>query len=123
MNLRTGALLALVLLTGCSSGTPSAAPTTPPPTTASATAKPTPTPSKKPTATPSRTPAPITPPPATGTPIGVDGALVSRADPGAPVTVGESADCAAMFPDITRPSCAALTLDGGHLLWVTGRRS
>src|SRR5258708_539950 len=123
MDFRRGALVALALLTGCSSGTPSAAPTTRPPTTAPVTPAPTRKPATTPPATPSRTPsrAPATPPPATGNPIGIDGALVSRAEPGTPATVGQGADCATVFADITRPTCAAVTMDGGHLLWATGR--
>ncbi len=119
MRVPAGALVAFVLLAGCSSdGTPKATPTTPPPTTRSATPKPKPKP--KPTSA-SPTPTATTPPPVTGDVIGVDGALVSRVEPGTPQQVNQGADCATVFPDVTRPTCAAVTMDGGHVLWATGR--
>jgi hypothetical protein len=112
------AVTALVLVTGCSSGgTPQAAPTSLPPTR-SATPKPKPKPKPTPA---SPTPTATTPPPVTGEVIGVNGALLARVDPGEPRQVTEDSDCAAVFPDVTRPTCGAVTMDGGRLLWGTGR--
>jgi hypothetical protein len=117
------ALPALLLLAGCSSGSPAAKPS---PAPSATTAKPRPKPKPKPKVTPS-SPAPTsvvptTPPPATGDPIGTAGALLTLvADPGPARTVSATADCAKVFPEVTRPTCGATTMAGGGLLWVKGR--
>lgn len=117
------ALAALLLVAGCSSGTPAARQTTPPPSSPAPSrtpAKPS-APSRTPSRTPSRPPsASPTPPPVTGTPLGIADALVARTGPGTPVTVGQNADCATVAPDLTMPQCAAVRMNGGSLLWVTG---
>ena len=115
------AALAAVALTACGGGDPSTVATSPPASTPSATtAKPKPKPKPKPTKTPSPTPSP-TRPPVTGAEVGTAEALVARVEPGEPRRVEQGTDCGTVFPDVDRPKCAALKLDGGNLLWVTGR--
>jgi hypothetical protein len=122
MRLAPAALAALVLLGGCSSGTPAAKPT---PAPTSAKPKPHPKPKPKPSgsATPTPTPSATTPPPVpTGDAVGTAGALLAVvAAPGPARKVGGAADCASVFPEVTRPTCGGATLDGGGLLWVKGR--
>lgn len=111
----------LATLAACSSGgSPKARPTTPPPTTKAP--KPKPKPSGSPSRTPSVTPsASPTPAPVTGTVLTTSGALVALAPSGqAPRKVAATADCATAFPDMESPTCGALKLDGGSLLWGAG---
>src|SRR3954470_6386867 len=97
------ALPALLLLAGCSSGSPAAKPS---PAPSASTAKPRPKPKPKPKVTPSSpvptSAVPTTPPPATGDPLGTAGALLTLvADPGPARTVSATADCAKVFPEVT----------------------
>lgn len=114
------AVAALLVVTACGGSDPEPAatgsPSTAKPTASATTAKPKPKP--KPAKTPSRTPTPTTPPPATGDPVGTEGALLRLAEGGQP---RGGNDCGAIVPDMTTPECTALKTSGGTLIAATGR--